>query len=404
MILEENINKDNQALNEIRNRSIEEYLDSKLENAWMTKGYSKSSVKEYVNHLLKEIDYQKDSFKVQIKEILDEKERLINEKNLVSKQLEDSVQSLKELENENSKIEGLYATINNLNSELDSLRNIDNSVEIEELNNQLNEYREYIDKLEKNNSESVVNDEVYNELLDKIEVLNNENLRLNSELERLSNVEIKTSDVFVDNNDENFIKEYESLKSQIAEYERFKIDNQMLSAEILALSRLIKDFTQRDKDNNNKIVQLNKDIDDLKEEHKLDIQSVSANFEKRIEDLNGEIQKVNNELNDEKNQRTVLLNERAELQLRLSSCLEYLNELYDKVDYLQSSNKILSKQLEEQRSKNRLLSGLDIPPISLDAIKNIKNMEIDEDKLDFFEVDSNSNSKSRTIRPFLVYL
>lgn len=392
MILEENINKDNQALNEIRNRSIEEYLDSKLENAWMTKGYSKSSVKEYVNHLLKEIDYQKDSFKVQIKEILDEKERLINEKNLVSKQLEDSVQSLKELENENSKIEGLYATINNLNSELDSLRNIDNSVEIEELNNQLNEYREYIDKLEKNNSESVVNDEVYNELLDKIEVLNNENLRLNSELERLSNVEIKTSDVFVDNNDENFIKEYESLKSQIAEYERFKIDNQMLSAEILALSRLIKDFTQRDKDNNNKIVQLNKDIDDLKEEHKLDIQSVSANFEKRIEDLNGEIQKVNNELNDEKNQRTVLLNERAELQLRLSSCLEYLNELYDKVDYLQSSNKILSKQLEEQRSKNRLLSGLDIPPISLDAIKNIKNMEIDEDKLDFFKVDSNSNS------------
>ena len=392
MILEENINKDNQALNEIRNRSIEEYLDSKLENAWMTKGYSKSSVKEYVNHLLKEIDYQKDSFKVQIKEILDEKERLINEKNLVSKQLEDSVQSLKESENENSKIEGLYATINNLNSELDSLRNIDNSVEIEELNNQLNEYREYIDKLEKNNSESVVNDEVYNELLDKIEVLNNENLRLNSELERLSNVEIKTSDVFVDNNDENFIKEYESLKSQIAEYERFKIDNQMLSAEILALSRLIKDFTQRDKDNNNKIVQLNKDIDDLKEEHKLDIQSVSANFEKRIEDLNGEIQKVNNELNDEKNQRTVLLNERAELQLRLSSCLEYLNELYDKVDYLQSSNKILSKQLEEQRSKNRLLSGLDIPPISLDAIKNIKNMEIDEDKLDFFKVDSNSNS------------
>lgn len=215
---------------------------------------------------------------------------------------------------------------------------------------------------------------------------------MNSELERLSNVEIKTSDVFVDNNDENFIKEYESLKSQIAEYERFKIDNQMLSAEILALSRLIKDFTQRDKDNNNKIVQLNKDIDDLKEEHKLDIQSVSANFEKRIEDLNGEIQKVNNELNDEKNQRTVLLNERAELQLRLSSCLEYLNELYDKVDYLQSSNKILSKQLEEQRSKNRLLSGLDIPPISLDAIKNIKNMEIDEDKLDFFKVDSNSNS------------
>lgn len=391
MILEENINKDNQALNEIRNRSIEEYLDSKLENAWMTKGYSKSSVKEYVNHLLKEIDYQKDSFKVQIKEILDEKERLINEKNLVSKQLEDSVQSLKELENENSKIEGLYATISNLNSELDSLRNIDNSVEIEELNNQLNEYREYIDKLEKNNSESAVNDEVYNELLDKIEVLNNENLRLNSELERLSNVEIKTSDVFVDNNDENFIKEYESLKSQIAEYERFKIDNQMLSAEILALSRLIKDFTQRDKDNNNKIVQLNKDIDDLKEEHKLDIQSVSANFEKRIEDLNGEIQKVNNELNDEKNQRTVLLNERAELQLRLSSCLEYLNELYDKVDYLQSSNKILSKQLEEQRSKNRLLSGLDIPPISLDAIENIKNMEIDEDKLDFFKVDSNSN-------------
>lgn len=391
MILEENINKDNQALNEIRNRSIEEYLDSKLENAWMTKGYSKSSVKEYVNHLLKEIDYQKDSFKVQIKEILDEKERLINEKNLVSKQLEDSVQSLKELENENSKIEGLYATINNLNSELDSLRNIDNSVEIEELNNQLNEYREYIDKLEKNNSESAVNDEVYNELLDKIEVLNNENLRLNSELERLSNVEIKTSDVFVDNNDENFIEEYESLKSQIAEYERFKIDNQMLSAEILALSRLIKDFTQRDKDNNNKIVQLNKDIDDLKEEHKLDIQSVSANFEKRIEDLNGEIQKVNNELNDEKNQRTVLLNERAELQLRLSSCLEYLNELYDKVDYLQSSNKILSKQLEEQRSKNRLLSGLDIPPISLDAIENIKNMEIDEDKLDFFKVDSNSN-------------
>lgn len=391
MILEENINKDNQALNEIRNRSIEEYLDSKLENAWMTKGYSKSSVKEYVNHLLKEIDYQKDSFKVQIKEILDEKERLINEKNLVSKQLEDSVQSLKELENENSKIEGLYATINNLNSELDSLRNIDNSVEIEELNNQLNEYREYIDKLEKNNSESAVNDEVYNELLDKIEVLNNENLRLNSELERLSNVEIKTSDVFVDNSDENFIKEYESLKSQIAEYERFKIDNQMLSAEILALSRLIKDFTQRDKDNNNKIVQLNKDIDDLKEEHKLDIQSVSANFEKRIEDLNGEIQKVNNELNDEKNQRTVLLNERSELQLRLSSCLEYLNELYDKVDYLQSSNKILSKQLEEQRSKNRLLSGLDIPPISLDAIENIKNMEIDEDKLDFFKVDSNSN-------------
>lgn len=281
------------SINEIRNRTAEDNLETKLETVWLTKGYSKSSVKKYVTHLLHELEYQKESFKVQLKEMREEKERLLSEKLILSKQLEESVEAL-------------------------------NSVEV----NDSGEYIKTIDNLkmllkEKENSNVNSNSDIINSL--KIE-----NKKLNEDLKLLYE---KYNDIKnLKNNVGNEVINKFVYETQSEDFNRLKNENQMLQTEIISLTRSVQELNAR------VVLQTQK------------CKSVSEELEKeRISNNNS-------------------IAEKTELQVRLASYVERFTEYQDQIEYLEKSTGILKRQLEEQRNKNRLLSGLDV-----DLLNDIKD-------------------------------
>ncbi|MDO4701572.1 MAG: hypothetical protein Q4A47_03010 [Erysipelotrichaceae bacterium] len=101
---------------EIRSRSVDENLDKKLKTVWFSRGYSRASVKEYISHLQAEMELLQDNYKDHVKEIMDEKERLAQEKTLLMKQLEESQTPI--VTNE-EKVRELESQIAQMKAELD---------------------------------------------------------------------------------------------------------------------------------------------------------------------------------------------------------------------------------------------------------------------------------------------
>lgn len=467
----------------IRTRSVEDFLENKLTTVWFKKGYSKSSVKEYVNHLLKEIDYQKENFKTRVKEVIDEKERLQNEKNILSQQLNETVESLQKYEKDTSVLD-LQTLVDDLNEELEKVNAEKISVENnnEELTKQLEQLNDMLNDLESKNGDSELANTV-NALKSDIEMVNSEKAalldekmmlsekleeannkislleseeakakeleeviakleeeiriikksgssddiielkykldesnkvieRLNRELdderekikreinnnsaellqkinhykeenerltEELNTTNIKLTSLQESSSYGNELvgknielqKNVDWLKSQLIEYDEIKNHNQMLVAEVLSLSRMTKELSAVEKESKLKIINLENHLNDEKNKYYEDLKKMTTEFEAERDYYNKLITSGKNELEEEIKQKNAVVRERRELQHRLSSCLEYLNELYDKVDYLKSSNNILQNQLKEQRNRNRKISGLDIPELSSEVIKNM---------------------------------
>ena len=487
--------------NKIRSRSVEDFLENKLSTVWLKKGYSKSSVKEYVNHLLREIDYQKENFKVRVKEVLDEKERLLNEKNLLSKQLSEAVESLDKFEksddktaelnqlieelniklekvtternllesdneklnyklssvenkssddntiqekdellnlidslteelekinkekedlinekellsekllntnkeltsitNEEEKTKELESIISTLEAELDSFRNNSSTTELSTLQQKLEEANNKIEKLTNELIEEKVKsveakNSVSSEVLEKLSFFERENERLNEELNS-TNVKLNSlqeSNIF-DNDlvvkNVQLQKNIDTLKSQLIEYDEIKNHNQMLAAEVLSLSRMTKELSNSERESKLKIINLENHLNEEKAKYYDDLKEMSNEFETEREYYNKLIKSSKFELEEEIKQKNSLIKERRDLQNRLSTCLEYLTELYDKVDYFKSSNKILTNQLREQRDKNRKISGLDIPELSAEVINDMKKTILELDSHSETEVDA----------------
>lgn len=480
----------------IRTRSVEDFLENKLTTVWFKKGYSKSSVKEYVNHLLKEIDYQKENFKTRVKEVIDEKERLQSEKNILSQQLNETVESLQRFEKDDSASE-LQSLLEDLNAELEKIKaekiTVENSNEelirkLEDANRALNEAegndydtshlestinalksdiervksekmslleekRMLSEKLEDANSKLVLleseeekakelqemvskleeeirvlkasgsNSNVVTELRLKLDEANNHIEKLNNELllekakiseerDRASKELLEKVHSYQEENERlteelnatnikllslqessaygneligkniELQKNVDLLKAQLIEYDEIKNHNQMLVAEVLSLSRMTKELSAVEKESKLKIINLENHLNDEKTKYYEDLKKITTDFETERDYYNKLLNSGKMELEEEIKQKNSVIKERRELQHRLSSCLEYLNELYDKVDYLKSSNNILQNQLKEQRNKNRKISGLDIPELSAEVIKSmsegIKDFDSDE--------------------------
>ena len=141
-----------ESLEDIRNRSGGDDLESSLKTVWLKKGYSKSSVKDYVGHLFTEMGHQRDSFAVQLKELLEEKDRLQREKTLLSRQLEESVNENKTA-GQNAD-EQLLATIEQLEKDLAIARSENRSDDLEQLNRYCAELETELDTLKKSNLSS----------------------------------------------------------------------------------------------------------------------------------------------------------------------------------------------------------------------------------------------------------
>lgn len=330
------------SINEIRARSTEEVLESKLETVWLTQGYSKSSVKEYVTHLTKELEYQKESFKAQLKEIMDEKERLLSEKNILCKQLEDSVAALKAKQTDNSK--EYIKVIDSLKKQLEE-KNDDSTVE--ELQTKLKDLNSYCETLEvelfelKNAPKSEDGESF--EKSNDFEVLENENKKLNEELKELSK---KFAEIKKLREQETIEKDLTNTKviyeSRSEDFNRLKKENQLLQTEIVSLTR--------------------------------SLQNLNARVVLQTEKYNEAV----SELEIERRKNNDSIGEKTELQVRLASYIEKFAEYQDQIEYLEKSTGILKRQLEEQRDKNRMLSGLDTKII--DGLKVTKFINEEETK------------------------
>ena len=336
-----NFKVDSDSISEIRSRSYEDDLDSKLEEVWLVKAYSKTSVKEYVTHLLKELDYQKDSFKLQLKDLMDEKDRLISEKNVLAKQLEDTINKKGDISNFNvneliTKIETLEKSLqiekdknnelvlNSSNEEVVSTLIEEKEMlmqQLELITNELNDFKNNAEKQETTIDVEALN--IENEkLIDEFESVYNENSELNA---KLSVLEQDKTDLISEI--KKISTEYDELKKIISQTEdvtAIKEENTMLQTELLSLSRAIQNLSVKTSNQTNKINEL----------------SV--------------------ELENERVKNSEVINERAQLQIRLTAYLEHISEFKDKIEYLQASNTVLLKQLEEQRQKNRVLTGMDL--------------------------------------------
>lgn len=304
----------------------EEYLDSRLETVWLKKGYSKNSVKEYVSHLLKELDYQKESFEAQLREIFEENKKLVNDKGRLSKQLDDSLIALSNTKFEDEKIVDLQNVIKNLHQDIAELKNDTSIAFVEKLKRQINEANEYSSLLnkqliEEKTKNKPVPPEYPEELIEKVKFYKNENETLKEELANLLAKENSTSSYY-DNiiaNNAELEEKVKLLTSQLEDYNKTVSENQALNTEVLSLKEQVKNLI----------------------------------------------------LKTEKHDQIKKTDEQSEIELKLASTLETLNELKDKVELLQSSNDILTRHLEEQRTKNReILSLSDNKNISVEKTKS----------------------------------
>ena len=140
---------DVESLEDIRNKSGSDDLEGSLKTVWLQKGYSKGSVKEYVEHLFTEMRHQRDSFAVQLKELLEEKERVQREKDLLSRQLEESVKENKEAgKNADAK---LLAAIAQLENDLAVAKTENHSADLEQLNRYCADLEMELNDFRKNN-------------------------------------------------------------------------------------------------------------------------------------------------------------------------------------------------------------------------------------------------------------
>lgn len=310
------------ALKEIRDRSSDDFLESKLESVFLNQGYTKSSVNEYVAHLLRELDYQKESFEIQMREVLEEKEKILNERNLLAKQLEDALNANAQLQEKLSAQEAepvvknqpqthntydkLEEHLNNLNMYCQKMDTQfgQESKNVKVTEEQLRVDREELDKLRKENAE-------LNRQLDDMVVNYDEVLKLSQDQAKELELAMEKNKVTV-----------EAPSVNDAEFQKIKNNNQILQTEIYALTKSVREVSSKVISQNTELNRLTKELENLRIENNSVVQ------------------------------------ERTEMHLRLSSYIEMFNELKDEFECLEASSAVLKRQLEEQRDKNRVLTGL----------------------------------------------
>lgn len=312
--------------NEIRNRSGEEQLENKLKTVWLTEGYSKNSVKEYFDNLQKELDYQKGSFEIQLKSIIDEKERLLSEKKILSKQLEDAVANLANSSNEDKikeyedRIIHLEEVIEGNKNSLDEYSGI-----INDLRSQIMEANSEIDNL-RNNGSYVAEDE---------------NLQLIEELKQLKAENEDLKERLLSSNNESKDNHLDVIKMQADNNLKLLEDNQKLTSHVSSLSDMMQELIKREKEHNQQMQEISVMYDEEMAKYENIIDEYKAGCESMKENLD------------------LLNEENTELRNKLIASKDYISEKNDKIEYLESANNILMKQLEEQREKNRKISGID---------------------------------------------
>lgn len=399
--------------NDIRNRSVDDFLEDKLESTRFKPGYTKSSVKEYINRLLREVEYQKENFEERLEEILEEKDFIQNERNLLQQQLKESIESTKKLNSDDyisetlgklKALEGKFDEEVKIKEELqkdnDNYKN-----QIEEFENILKEYETKLDELENksqkeenvpliNSKDLEEKDSEIRELCLQIDTLKGLNEELTSDFNKLSKEKEKLEGI----HKEDYIvlqRENKKLRKNLDEYNnkqfnnsqnenlknQLEIENQELKARIKLLKDSLKEIDVLRKHNkllDDELIKLSHMVTELSEndkKSKIELVSMQSKLETTNNKHSYEIKELNTRISREKSKLHSIKKENKDIQQKLLYAIEYTNELYDKYLYMNSLNEILHKQLEVQRFKNRKAIGLDMPPLSLEAIKNIKTEE-----------------------------
>lgn len=166
------------------------------------------------------------------------------------------------------------------------------------------------------------------------------------------------NEVLINENKRELIDKYENLKNVLA---------QMLEEKEV--------LTQ----------EINKSKVDIKEFEELKNENQSLQFEVltsgiTINDLLSQVDKLNNvskntlkQLDFEKEKAKIAFEEKAKLQIRISSYFETIDSLKCKIELLESQVSILTRQLDDSNKKNRILSGLVSDEESYNTTTNLQD-------------------------------
>ena len=318
-----------------QNRSSIAYLDSQLESVYFNQGYSKQTVKNFVAELLKELEFQKDSFELQTKDLFNDKNRLEEENKALEEKLKKALEldpdtNQKEVEELTGKVDELQKNLEEANKRCKSYESLLTKAK-EKMNQdgqgddqQIEKYRLENEALQKELEEYKKQMGGSEKLLEDVEKLQKENHKLSKDLKEVN--ELK----------EKMVQELEEAKNEASHsrsaeaYEHLQKTNKLLETEIFSLSKSIEELTD-------KTVKQNKQLNDMTSEM--------------------------DQIREENNQA---INARTEMHLRLSSYAELFNEMKDELEYNKSNIDVLKRQLEDQREKNRFLSGLKVEKVSED--------------------------------------
>lgn len=90
------------------------------------------------------------------------------------------------------------------------------------------------------------------------------------------------------------------------------------------------------------------------------INEIEDNYENKINLKFSEMNNYKLEIEKYKKLLVEKIEDNKKLKTKVIASIDYICELSDKVEYLEETNKLLLKQLEEQRQKNRKIADLDI--------------------------------------------
>ena len=194
---------------------------------------------------------------------------------------------------------------------------------------------------------------INNELAEKISGLENHNRELEEDNKKLSGEleEITAELVLLQEADEfngelaakNFElqKLLDDLKSQYVEFDKVKVHNQELAEENLELNKTVNELSVIEKEQEIKIIDLESQLSDQKVKYYDDLKKLSEKFESERLYYEKLVNDCKLELEEKVKENQDLINEKEDLQLRLSAFLRYLDELCEKVsgiNYIKSNS------------------------------------------------------------------